>query len=240
MFLVTNWHNLSGRSPLTGELISRSGAVPDRVFFHAYKQTSEADERGFFQLAYVPVEVTLCAPDLTGPQWLEHPRFGPKVDVAAIDVTSAVIGLNVEPANVLESDAILEPTASQDVFVIGFPFGLLANAFAPVWKRGSIALDPTLNPEGLPKVFIDTATREGMSGSLVLARHIVVGREFSRKDGTISDKILYGAFHVVLGVYSGRHYPDLERAQLGVVWKRSAIDETVCGGRSPGNWLPTK
>src|SRR5213593_367161 len=34
-----------------------------------------------------------------------------------------------------------------------------------------------------------------------------------------------------LGIYSGRHYRHLEKAQLGIVWKRRAIDETILGGR---------
>lgn len=230
-YLVTNWHNLAGRNPLTSQLMSRTGAIPDRLTFHSYKQVSEPDSQGFFELKYLPIEVVLCDPDHSNSRWLEHPRLGRQVDVAAIDVTAQVAGVSVAAANILESDAVLEPFASQDVFVVGFPFGMIANAPAPVWKRGTIALDPTFNPEGIPKMLIDTATREGMSGSVVIARHILVGRGYIKKDGSNAEPVLYGQKNLVLGIYSGRHYPDHERAQLGIVWKRSAIEETVSGGK---------
>lgn len=235
-YLLTNWHNLSGRNPFTGQPMSETGGVPDRIRFMAYKPVSGPDTHGYFQLEYVPVEVKLCEPDLTEPKWFEHPSFGRRVDVAALDVTDTVQGLQIDHANTLESDAVLEPTASQDVFVVGFPFGLIANAPAPVWKRGSIAIDPTFDPDGLPKMLVDTATREGMSGSLVIARHIIVGRQYPTKDGTMSQPVLYSKLDLVVGVYSGRHYPDLEKAQLGIVWKRSTIEETIKGGKAATVW----
>jgi Trypsin-like peptidase domain len=230
-YLVTNWHNLAGRNPLTDQLMSQTGAVPDRIVFGAFRKTSPEDDRGFFELKYELVQVKLCEPDHSDPLWLEHPTYGRRVDIAAIDVTSATHGLQVTTANALESNAQLDPVASQDVFVVGYPFGLIANAPAPIWKRGSIALDPTFNPDGLPKMLVDTATREGMSGSVVLARHIIINRNYPKKDGSMSEPVLFAKLDLVLGIYSGRHYPDHEKAQLGIVWKRSAIEETVAAGR---------
>ena len=227
-YLVTNWHNLAGRNPLTGQPMSPTGGIPDRVRFMAYKRVSAPDVHGYFELTYMPVEVRLCNSDLTDPKWFEHPSLGRKVDVAALDVTEAANGLQIDYVNVLESDAVLDPIASQEVFVVGFPFGLIANAPAPIWKRGSIALDPTFNPEGLPKMLIDTATREGMSGSVVIARHIVIaGRHYLKKDGTKPKTVLYSKLDLVVGIYSGRHYPDLEKAHLEIVWKRNAIEQTL-------------
>ncbi|SRR5260221_723013 len=230
-FLVTNWHNFAGRNPLTGEPMLKTGLFPDRCTFMAYKRVSEPDVEGFVELRWEPVEIQICDADLSNPRWLEHPTFGRRVDIAAIDVTKDVQGFQIDHANTLESDALLDASASQDVFVLGFPFGLIANAPAPLWKRGSIALDPTLDPDGLPKMLVDTATREGMSGSVVLARHIVVGRAYLKKDGTKSPPVLYTRLDLVVGIYSGRHYPDFDKAQLGVVWKRRAIEETVAGKR---------
>ena len=166
-YLVTNWHNLSGRNPLTGKPMSPTGATPEYVRIMAYAQVSPEDANGFFQLTYVPVTVRLLSPD-DHPRWREHPRYGRRVDIAVLDVTEAISDYRVCHVNVIESDAVLDPVASQEVFVVGFPFGLIAGAPAPLWKRGSIALDPTYDPEGLPKLLVDTATREGMSGSVVL------------------------------------------------------------------------
>lgn len=229
-FLVTNWHNLTGRNPLTNQLMSKTGAIPDRIAFMAFKRVSEPDSDGFFELNFMPVKVELCDA-LSNPQWFEHPTLGQKVDIAAIDVTQFVQGFQIEHANALESDAVLDVVASQDVFVVGFPFGLITNAPAPIWKRGSIAIDPTFNPEDLPKMLVDTATREGMSGSVVIARHIIVGRDYSKKDGTKSQPVLFAKLDLVVGIYSGRHYPDLEKAQLGIVWKRQTIEDTVSGNK---------
>lgn len=211
--------------------MSKTGGIPDRVRLMVYKRVSEPDTLGYFDIAYRPLEVELCKSDQADKKWLEHPTFGRKVDIAALDVTEAVEGFQVEHANELESDAVLDVTASQDVFILGFPFGQIANAPAPIWKRGNIAIDPTFDPEGLPKMLVDTATREGMSGSVVIARHIIVGRDYHKKDGTRSQPVLYTKLDLVVGIYSGRHYPDLERAQLGIVWKRSAIEQTIEGAK---------
>jgi hypothetical protein len=230
-YLVTNWHNFTGRNHLTKQPMSSTGALPDRIIFMAYKQLSEPDAAGFFELRFTPITVQLCDSDFSNPRWLEHPTHGHKVDVAAIDITDVSRGFQIRAANELENNAQCDAIASQDVFIVGFPFGLIANAPAPLWKRGSVALDPSFDPENLPKMLIDTATRPGMSGSVVIARHIVIGRSYKKKDGSDSEPVLYAELDLVAGVYSGRHYPDLEKAQLGIVWKRKAIEETVAAGK---------
>ena len=86
----------------------------------AYKRTSEPDADGYFELAYLPVEVNLCDSDLRNPRWYEHPTLGRRADVAAIDVTEAIHGFEIKCTNDLEDDAVLDVIASQDVFVVGF------------------------------------------------------------------------------------------------------------------------
>jgi hypothetical protein len=224
-FLVTNWHNVSGYNHLSGELLSKTGAVPDRLGFRVFQRVSEPDPEGFFELQSVERRIDLF--DSSGSVWLEHPCLGHRVDVVAVDVSAAIAGCQVAGANDVESDAVLDNVVSQDAFILGFPFGLIANAPVPIWKRGTIALDPSFDADGLPKTLIDTATREGMSGSVVVARHITVGRPFKKKDGTQVSPVLYAKHDLVVGIYSGRQYPDLERAQLGIVWKRRVIDEIL-------------
>jgi hypothetical protein len=233
-FLVTNWHNHSGRNPLTGKPISPTAAIPDRIVFRAFKPVSEPDADGIYEIASVQIEVPLTNDSTKMPRWREHPTFGKYVDVGAIEVTDAIAGYEVATVNQLESDALLDEYVSQDVFIVGYPFGLMVGAPAPIWKRGTIALDPTFNADNLPKMLVDTATREGMSGSVVLARHTVVHSRYNKRSGGTSiTKVAYAELDVVIGIYSGRHYPDHEKAQLGIVWKRSAIEETVGVGRPP-------
>ncbi len=180
-------------------------------------------------MSFERIRVPLYNDGLTGPRWLQHPRLAQRVDVAAIDVSEVVKGFAIDHANVVEADAVLEPFSSQDVFIVGYPLGLITGAPSPVWKRGSVATDPTFDPEGLPKMYVDSATRPGMSGSVVLARHIVIGRSVKKKDGTETEPYLYAVKDVVVGIYSGRLGPDQIQAQLGIVWKRNAVEDTVTG-----------
>ncbi len=231
--LVTNWHNLAGRDPLTGLPISSMAGIPDRIRFMAYRRRSEPNTSGRYAVTHDPIEVQICSEDLSNPRWVEHPTLGPRVDIATLDITDAIAGLEIRHANRVEADAVLPPLTAQDVFVVGFPFGLISGAPAPVWKRGTIAVDPTFDVEQLPKMLIDTATRPGMSGSVVVARHIAVMQQIPKKDGTLTETVIYAEAQTVVGIYSGRHHPDFERAQLGIVWKRIAIEETVQSGRRP-------
>jgi hypothetical protein len=78
-FLITNWHNLAGRNPLTYQPMSEMAAIPDRIIFGAYKRISENDSHGFFEMKYVPVEIKLCDNNLSNPQWYEHPELGERL-----------------------------------------------------------------------------------------------------------------------------------------------------------------
>ena len=214
--------------------MSPTGGRPDNIRVMVFKQVSEPDAVGTFEMKCEAVRVQICKRDLTNPLWYEHPIHGRQVDVAAIDITDYVTGYLLAHVNELEADAVHDPRLAQDVFVVGFPFGAIPGAPAPVWKRGTIALDPTFDVEGLPKILIDTATREGMSGSVVVGRHLIGGKSYKKKDGSTLDPVLMGQHDTVLGIYSGRHYPDLERAQIGIVWRRRCIEEIV-SARIPAN-----
>jgi hypothetical protein len=231
IFLVSNWHNFSGRNSETGQPNSPTGGVPSHIKFLAYSREGQPDLNGNFPMAINFIELPLYNSNMSGARWLEHPTFGRKVDVAAIDVSQFIEGFAIKCVNEIEGDAVLEAYPSQDVFIIGYPLGLIANAPAPVWKRGTVATDPNFNLDGLPMLYVDTATRKGMSGSIVIARHIVVGSAVTRKDGTQSPTFLYAREDVVLGIYSGRLGPHQIEAQLGIVWKRQVIEETVAGNR---------
>jgi len=229
-FLVTNWHNVTGRDPRTQAPLSPTGGLPNNLAFTAYRPVSVPNADGFFEMAIEQVRVGLYAdPDQQRGVWLEHPIHGSNVDVVAIDVTTSVSGLEIRHANDVEADAVLPSYASQDAFIVGYPLGLIARAPVPVWKRATIATDPAYEPDDMPKVYVDTATRSGMSGSVVVARHVVVGRSYVKKDGTQSEPMLYAIRDTVLGIYSGRVGAHNVEAQLGIVWKRQLIDETVSG-----------
>lgn len=56
-----------------------------------------------------------------------------------------------------------------DVFVLGYPKGISGGGEFPIWKRASIATEPDIQLGTLPKMLVDTATREGMLGAPVIA-----------------------------------------------------------------------
>jgi hypothetical protein len=206
------------------------GGLPDRVRFTIFWKVSTPDEQGFFDYRVVALTKEICRPDWLHPTWLEHPGLGRGVDIAALDVTADLNahGIVVDHVNALETDAVgLSPYVSQEVFVVGYPIGLVSEAPIPVWKRGTIATDPGFDPDGRPIVFVDTATRSGMSGSVVFARRQWYG-PYTRANGSTADMFM-STIDRILGVYSGRLGPHDVEAQLGIVWKRHLIDEVVNG-----------
>jgi hypothetical protein len=231
-YLVTNWHNLSGLNPDTGKpLDSIRGAVPNRVRTRLYLPSGEPDDQGLVTLHWVPMIMELN--DAAGePKWFEHPVHGRKVDVAVLPMPTAFKSTDfmVRTPLEIEGDAVLQPTVGQDVFVLGYPIGLVTGLPIPLWKGGYIASEPTMEPNGLPLLFIDAATRPGMSGSLVISKHLIFGG-FNKKDGTRSNT-LYALRYKVLGVYSGRLDPStVAETQIGRVWKSDVIDEIIEGKR---------
>jgi hypothetical protein len=227
IFLITNWHNLSGRNPVTKQPMSGHGGVPDRILVTVFKKASETDAKGDFKLSRHRVSVLLYDGD-DEPIWIQHPIHGRKIDIGALDVTDHLNGYFVRCANDIEADMVRASHVSQEVFVIGFPLGQIIGLPTPIWKRATIASDPAFEPEGLPKLLVDTATRSGMSGSVVVARHQLNFQEVQKKDGSVED-MAFMTGDIVLGVYSGRLGQNEVEAQLGIVWKRPAIDETIAG-----------
>jgi hypothetical protein len=112
---------------------------------------------------------------------------------------------------------------SRDVYVLGYPKGISGSGGFPIWKRASIATEPAIQLDGLPKILVDTATREGMSGAPVVA---IADGEFE-VEGRGPAYRLPGRVCRFVGVYSGRLGKNEMEAQLGIVWKAQAVDEIV-------------
>jgi hypothetical protein len=55
------------------------------------------------------------------------------------------------------------------VSVIGFPFGLTAGGKLPIWATGTLATEPIVSFQDLPLSLVDCRTRQGQSGSPVIA-----------------------------------------------------------------------
>lgn len=189
VFLVSNWHVLAGRDPETQQPRHSSGALPNQLRMLVYQRVSEPDARGYFPLD--AIGATFAIVDGEDPpiaKWREHAVWHRQVDIAAIDVTMALRSapIHFKVANALEHDAVIAPRAGDDAYVVGYPLGILGGSPLPVWKRASIATEPFIDAGNLPRIFVDTATREGMSGSLVVARRTVLG-PYTKSDGSQSN-----------------------------------------------------
>lgn len=71
-------------------------------------------------------------------------------------------------------------------YVLGYPKGLHGGDDFPVWKRASIASEPDLDIDGLPKVLVDTATRPDVWPVIAVRRGLVV---LKRPDGFVDEKV---------------------------------------------------
>src|SRR5262245_56756347 len=75
--LITNWHNLSGLNPQTGQTLSSTGGIPDEItIMHNVR-----DQLGQWRPVREPLLVA------GQPRWKEHPTLGWRADLAALPLT---------------------------------------------------------------------------------------------------------------------------------------------------------
>lgn len=224
LFLVTNWHVLTGMNPFTGQPISEHGGQPDHLIvrmqarFFSGSQPIEARVPRLLQLRDAASE----------PRWLVHPEYGKLVDVAVLPVEESPL-YSPSPINDMSTTSV-PTTVGSDVFVLGYPLSRAAidgfpisAAKYPIWKRGSIASEPQVGDDDEP-ILIDTASRPGMSGSPVIRRspgNVVIGAMRSMSPDHTQ----------LLGLYSGRLTTnDPLDAQLGLVWRIALVEQIIAGG----------
>jgi hypothetical protein len=215
-YLVTNWHNLAGRHPKTRQVLDKNwGDVPNKIkiYKHDLKRLGQSDA----------IEIPLVNAGKR-PVWFEHPIHGSNIDIGilpiAADQSQNVYSIDAAIKDIDPFDS-LPINVGESVFVLGFPFGLSGSSYFPIWKAAIIASEPEIDINKLPFFYIDTATRQGMSGSPVMQREprsvfIMEENKMSRYRCTF------------LGVYSGRiGAKDELAAQLGIVWKASCLLEII-------------
>lgn len=227
LYLVTNWHNVTGWDPTNDKCLSETGAAPTNLDLPLLLKTDLA--KGGQPLArHQPYNIPLFDPDGL-PFWLEHPVFGNRVDVVAIRIGKTSDKVLNTPINAFDDYVNFDPAMGDDVFVIGYPGGLQGGPAMPIWKRGSIASFPRHDLDDLPKLLIDTATRQGMSGSPTIVRRsgIIVPNGVQSSPNKLTGQELIGTAITFLGVYSGRIGNDPLGVQLGIVWKARVIDEII-------------
>ncbi len=208
--LITNRHNVTGRHQETGQPLSKSGGIPNEIqIVHNVK--------GNLGSWATKMEPLLTASD--SPLWKEHPRLGPKADFVALPLKNTV-DVDLYPYDLSNTGPDLAVGPAEVCSVVGFPFGLQAGGSLAIWATGFIASELDVDLNNLPIFLIDCRSRQGQSGSAVIAHRN--GGSFGMKDG--STAIFTGPVTKFLGIYSGRV---TEESDLGIVWKAFAISELV-------------
>lgn len=211
--LVTNWHVVTGRRPDTGALLSQSGGVPDEVIvIH-----NQAGALG----TWVPRAEPLYAPN-GDPLWREHPVHHRAVDVVALELTH-LDDVDIYAHDPWAAGPGLAMGVTSGLSIVGFPFGISGGGGLGVWVQGTVATEPALDFEGMPRFLIDSRTRPGQSGSPVLAYH--AGGAVPMQDG--STAVFGGSVEQFVGAYSGRIS---DESDLGFVWKAAAVRDVVDQG----------
>ena len=217
--LITNRHNLTGRNQDNGQYLSKHAAIPNNVVIHFHKKVENFVDIG---QEWVKVKLPLYRDDGT-PFWIEHPIIGEKADIVALNLkwgSDVVKYPYYLDTNLDHKNLVISPAES--VSVIGFPFGMSSHGKLPIWATGFLAQELSLIQSSYPVFLIDCRTRQGQSGSPVIAFRTSGYRH--AKEGGETFIMGVGVVWEFLGVYSGRVNPE---SDLGKVWHVSAIKELI-------------
>lgn len=175
-YIITAWHNVSGRHSETLESLSTNLSVPNKIIATFSQQISQGEFNGC-----VKMSISLPLEKDGKPTYLIHPQGWPKVDVVAIpiDLTkeylsegSLIDGKKINISTILKNQTSLGLStdivhiqdlelrykdiedysdylyASEDIFIVGYPKGITDYTGQPIWKRATVASNPHLGWDG--------------------------------------------------------------------------------------------
>jgi hypothetical protein len=226
LFLITNGHNITRTNPEQTRRLTDTAAYPVKIKSKTRMGTKEIPEACFLTDFF---EISLYKDDeYKEPEWYVHPEKGYLIDVVAVSIgkkDSFPEHIKFFPINKYKFNDNFQPIIADDIFILGYPFNLSGMEELPIWKRGTIASEPSLDMDDLPKIFVDTASRSGMSGSPVIMKRTGVHNKVGKE---IKDDTIFGTITNFIGIYSGRIGAENEfKAQLGIVWKKEVIEEIL-------------
>jgi len=221
VFLVTNYHVVTGRAPLSAA--PRQG---DRVRIILHEDPSRPQDIR---------QVDLPLYDDDGrPLWVSSTTHA-AADLVLVPVPEAAwIGAQQYVFTEAHTRIDIKVRPTSPTTLLGYPFGFYDTLhFLPIWKTGHVASEPDVDFEGRPAFLVDVSVFPGMSGSPVLA---VSNGIYESENGSL----LTGRATRLLGIFSatpvvrqgGRDLNGLSSngsvetsLQLGYVWKASLIAE---------------
>lgn len=222
VYLMTNWHVVTGTNPLDGK---SKGWCPEKLQVEYFPRGVQQGTH--FKIDNIPIIEIGLYEEFNSPFWLQHPKmFEWGIDIIAIEISEQKVRDRSSLPCVNDFDfPKLRHFAGSEIFVLGHPRPREHSKYPvafPIWKRGSIASELLVPFDMRPAFLIDCRTSGGMSGSPVFSR---VFGPAALADGSIKiDNVLTSEF---MGVYSGRIHDDEDRASLGLVWHRNLIEEIL-------------
>ncbi|MFA7571863.1 MAG: hypothetical protein WCY75_11540 [Sulfurimonadaceae bacterium] len=250
-YIITAWHNVSGRHSETLESLSTNLSVPNKIIATFSQQISQGEFNGC-----VKMSISLPLEKDGKPTYLIHPQGWPKVDVVAIpiDLTkeylsegSLIDGKKINISTILKNQTSLGLStdivhiqdlelrykdiedysdylyASEDIFIVGYPKGITDYTGQPIWKRATVASNPHLGWDGQEQFLVDCASKQGMSGAPAFFYNLKGAIMLGNTQLRTSSPIT--VFH---GIYVGRIGGTSEfEAQIGRVWKKKVIEEII-------------
>lgn len=207
--LVTNRHIVTGRHQDTNAPLSPTAGIPDNlIVWH-----NRLDKLGQWIAKRESLNVGLV------PRWKEHPTLGARADIICLPLTE-LADVHIYPYDISNPGPDIRVGPSDTLSVVGFPFGLAGGGLFAIWATGFLATEPIADFGNLPISLIDCRSRQGQSGSPVVAYRS--GGMTALSDG--SSVVFSGPVSRLVGVYSGRINAE---SDLGRVWKVSALAELV-------------
>lgn len=209
--LITNRHNVTGRNQETGDCLSPHLGVPDNLVIHFHRPGKNIG-------SWKTVELPLYRDD-GSPFWIEHPALGCAADIVALNLSwgNDVLKMPFYLQERLDRvGMVISP--GEPVSVLGYPFGLTSSGKLPIWSTGFLAQELALVSDESPTFLIDCRTRQGQSGSPVIAFRTSGYRTI--EDNRIRSNLSAKTAWEFLGIYSGRINSE---SDLGQVWHVSAL-----------------
>jgi len=183
IFLITNYHVLTGNSPKTKQL-----PKGDNIKFYFHKDPNNPGDVNEIKIPLFTKE--------NKEVWITSEDY-PKADVAAIPILPVFTkGASVYAIteNWTKSNMKIRPTSA--ITLVGYPYGFFDKKnWLPIWKTGTIATEPSYDFEGKPLMLIDISAFPGMSGSPAFA---IANGAYQTVDGPTT----VGQVRMFLGIYA--------------------------------------
>ena len=208
---MTNWHVVAGRHYQTDAPLHRSGAIPGALTVHTHIANDVVPIAAPSASTAIRLDLHACG----RPCWIEHPLFGRRVDVVAIEMDSRIPDCSRVYRIDLEAELARNTRLSvmDQAFVTGYPLNASTTPNSlPIYKSGTIASEPGVF-DSEPRIYIDGKTKTGMSGSPVMVKDSTADRSAASRERD-PDALAF------VGVYSGRDRQERSEfeAELGIVW----------------------